>query len=332
MLSQRAIGRVKTACRQHSTARNLRSVPTLPDASVDTFRQQAFEPAKPALLPRGTFNHVPAIEKWFLKPSSKKSGALEINRSYLSNYASTIVPIEITNQDNFARIEQPLSFFLECVYSHPSTSTYRSRPSRYFSAFVPGAKAVRKSKRQRSDDFFFFSASTPLLAPPTANVYLAQASLSDLPKGLRDDVPTPDLVLKAGKGDVYNSSIWLGLAPTYTPLHRDPNPNLFVQLAGRKTVRLYQPKVGHGIFAQVQERIGGSANAAIRGEEMMQGAEKKALEEEVWGGSHEAPQRRDACWEVEVSSRDGLFIPKGWWHSIKGTGEGMTGSVNWWFR
>merc|ERR1711939_1149989 len=167
----------------------------------------------------------------------------------------------------------------------PSTSTYRSRPSRYFSAFVPGAKAVKKPKRQRSNDFFFFSASTPLLAPPTANVYLAQASLSDLPKGLREDVPTPELVLNAGKGDVYNSSIWLGLAPTYTPLHRDPNPNLFVQLAGRKTVRLYQPKVGHGIFAQVQERIGG--------------AEKKALEEEVWGGSHEAPQRRDACWEVE---------------------------------
>merc|ERR1711939_126191 len=288
MLSQRAIGRAALACKQYSTARNLRSVPTLPDASIDTFRQQAFEPATPALLPRGTFNHVPAIGKWFLKASGKGSSALEINRSYLSNYASTLVPIEITNQDNFARIEQPLSFFLD--------------------------------------------ASTPLLAPPTANVYLAQASLSDLPKGLREDVPTPELVLNAGKGDVYNSSIWLGLAPTYTPLHRDPNPNLFVQLAGRKTVRLYQPKVGHGIFAKVQERIGGSANAAIRGEEMMQGAEKKALEEEVWGGSDDGRRMRDEALEEEVSSGDGLFIPKGWWHSIKGTGEGMTGSVNWWFR
>ncbi|KAI7602490.1 hypothetical protein KC343_g14832, partial [Hortaea werneckii] len=300
MLSQRAIGRARTACKRYSTARNLRSVPTLPDASIDTFRQQAFEPATPALFPRGTFNHVPAIGKWFSKASGNGNSALEINRSYLSNYASTLVPIEITNQDNFARIEQPLSFFLECVYSHPSTSTYRSRPSRYFSAFVPGAKAVKKPKRQRSNDFFFFSASTPLLAPPTANVYLAQASLSDLPKGLREDVPTPELVLNAGKGDVYNSSIWLGLAPTYTPLHRDPNPNLFVQLAGRKTVRLYQPKVGHGIFAKVQERIGGSANAAIRGEEMMQGAEKKALEEEVWGGRDDARPTREACWEVEV--------------------------------
>ncbi|KAI7188379.1 cytochrome P450, partial [Hortaea werneckii] len=127
---QRAIGRAALACKQYSTARNLRSVPTLPDASIDTFRQQAFEPATPALLPRGTFNHVPAIAKWFLKASGKGSSVLEINRSYLSNYASTLVPVEITNQDNFARIEQPLSFFLECVYSHPSTSTYRSRPSR----------------------------------------------------------------------------------------------------------------------------------------------------------------------------------------------------------
>ncbi|KAI7632692.1 hypothetical protein KC319_g16127, partial [Hortaea werneckii] len=118
MLSQRAIGRARTACKRYSTARNLRSVPTLPDASIDTFRQQAFEPATPALFPRGTFNHVPAIGKWFSKASGNGNSALEINRSYLSNYASTLVPIEITNQDNFARIEQPLSFFLECVYSH----------------------------------------------------------------------------------------------------------------------------------------------------------------------------------------------------------------------
>lgn len=105
----------------------------------------------------------------------------------------------------------------------------------------------------------------------TARIYLAQASLSDLPSELRNDVPTPEVVLQSGKGDIYDTSIWLGAAPTYTPLHRDPNPNLFVQLAGRKQVRLFRPEVGHGIFAHVQQTIGGDANAIMRGPEMMEG-------------------------------------------------------------
>jgi len=146
---------------------------------------------------------------------------------------------------------------------------------------------------------------------------------------MRDDLPTPEVVLKAGKGDVYDSSIWLGLAPTYTPLHRDPNPNLFVQSAGKKLVRLCRPETGRAIFAKVQEKIGGSASATMRGEEMMQGAEKRALEAEVW---HDDTASRSAVWEAELESGDAIFIPKGWWHSIKGVGDGMTGSVNWWFR
>jgi len=146
---------------------------------------------------------------------------------------------------------------------------------------------------------------------------------------MQNDLPTPDIVLHAGKGDVYASSIWLGQAPTYTPLHRDPNPNLFVQLAGVKQIRLFKPEIGRAIFAKVQERIGGRASATMRGEEMMQGMEREALEKEVWAGEGEF---RAGAWEAEVESGDALFIPKGWWHSVKGVGEGMTGSVNWWFR
>ncbi|KAF2153091.1 Clavaminate synthase-like protein [Myriangium duriaei CBS 260.36] len=162
-------------------------------------------------------------------------------------------------------------------------------------------------------------------------IYLAQASLSDLPEALRDDVPTPELVLKAGKGDIYDTSIWLGRAPTYTPLHKDPNPNLFVQLAGTKKVRMFGPQIGAAIFAHVQRSIGGNASAALRGEEMMQGKEREVLEEAVWNVTDQQPWMSDAL-ECEVSAGDALFIPKGWWHSIKGIGSGMTGSVNWWFR
>lgn len=337
MLCRRiATGQPKT-CRLFSSGHGLRPVPILKDASVETFRKEAFDDLTPARLPSNTFCDLPAIHKWFTEERTSKdppqAATTLLNATYLSKFGATIVPLEITNNAHFARIEQSLSFFLECVKASTSTYNTSSPHNRYFSAYVPGARAIRKSNtakgRAPSNDFFTSSASS--LTAPTAQVYLAQAPLADLPRALSQDVPTPDIVLKAGKGDVYDSSIWLGQAPTYTPLHRDPNPNLFVQLAGRKVVRLVRPEIGRGIFAKVQENIGGDASATMRGEEMMQGKEKEALEEEVWGEESAAGKSYDV-WETELGRGDGLFIPKGWWHSIKGVGQGMTGSVNWWFR
>ncbi|KAF2207507.1 hypothetical protein CERZMDRAFT_23661, partial [Cercospora zeae-maydis SCOH1-5] len=261
-------------------------IPVLSDTTLETFRREAFEPGKPALFPRKHFEALPAVHRWFEKA---KNGRVALDIAYLSKFGATIVPLEITNNGQFVRVEQSLSFYLECVKaSTTSTATI-----------------------------------------PTARVYLAQASLADFPKALRDDVPTPDAVLHAGKGDVYGSSLWIGQAPTYTPLHRDPNPNVFVQLAGKKRIRCFAPHIGHAIFARVQEQIGGSAVATMRGEEMMEGDEKEALEKEVWQseGSH-----MEHCFEAEVDSGDGLYIPKGYWHSVKGEGNGIVGSVNWWFR
>lgn len=339
MLCRRiATGQPKT-CRLFSSGHGLRPVPTLKDASLETFRKEAFDALTPARLPPSTFRDLPAIHKWFTEERSavktqSRAATTLLNATYLSKFGATIVPLEITNAAHFARIEQSLSFFLECVKASTSTYNISTPHNRYFSAYVPGARAIRKSNttskgRAPSNDFFTSSASS--LTAPTAQVYLAQAPLADLPRALSQDVPTPEIVLRAGKGDVYDSSIWLGQAPTYTPLHRDPNPNLFVQLAGRKMVRLVRPEIGRGIFAKVQEKIGGQASATMRGEEMMQGKEKEALEEEVWGEESAAGRSYDV-WETELGSGDGLFIPKGWWHSIKGVGQGMTGSVNWWFR
>ncbi|PIB02011.1 Lysine-specific demethylase 8 [Cercospora beticola] len=277
----RGVVRVSRApCRRYSTLRHARPIPVLSDATLETFRREAFEPGKPALFPRKHFETIPALQRWF---ENAKHGRVALDVAYLSKFGATIVPLEITNNGQFVRVEHSLSFFLD-------TST---------------------------------------VTTPTARVYLAQASLSDFPKALRDDVPTPEVVLQAGKGDIYGSSLWIGQAPTYTPLHRDPNPNVFVQLAGKKKIRCFAPQVGYAIFAKVQEQIGGSAVATMRGEEMMQGEEKQALENEVWQseGSH-----MEHCFEAEVDSGDGIYIPKGYWHSVKGEGNGIVGSVNWWFR
>lgn len=314
-------------------------MPTLPDSTLETFRSQAFHPAQPALFPKNTFSYFPAIRKWFVQRDHESSSTTNptttttttINRTYLSRYGSTLVPLEISNDDLFTRSQHSLSFFLSCV--HASSSTYLSTPTRYFSAYIPG---VRRIKRTNSANDFF-SPTTPQPPPrtkPTARIYLAQAPLADLPGALRADTPTPSLVSDAGKGDVYDSSLWLGEAPTFTPLHRDPNPNLFVQLAGTKIVRLVPPDVGRGIFSRVQQHIGSSAGVSagtMRGEEMMAGMEKRLLEAEVWD-DRVVGENGTVFWQAEVEAGDGLFIPKGWWHSVKGVGRGMTGSVNWWFR
>ncbi|XXG95584.1 casein kinase 2 regulatory subunit [Hypoxylon texense] len=144
-------------------------------------------------------------------------------------------------------------------------------------------------------------------------IYVAQSSLSHLPKPLSLDLPTPDVVKHAGKGDIYSSSIWLGLQPTYTPLHRDPNPNLFCQLVGSKRIRLMTPGRGDDIYARVRRELGSHGSSRFRGAEMMGGRERELLHRAVWDD--------EAVSEVSLGPGDALFIPKGWWHSVASYGQ-----------
>lgn len=320
MLQKVAWRGLSTHARCYSS-KAIRAVPTLPDATVDTFRQHAFEPAVPALLPKGYQLDMPAVTKWFKRTSA--SGRIDLHittykREYLSRWKSAMLPIEITNNGEFVRIQNTIDFFLAFVYASDSH-------------FVPESGSCNDLPRGLYSRTQRKGADPPPSAHPSPNarIYIAQASLSDLPPAMQADLPTPEIVLKAGKGDIYDSSIWLGQAPTYTPLHRDPNPNLFVQLGGKKIVRLYAPRVGNAVFSKVQEQIGGSASATMRGVEMMQGEEKKLLEQEVWSDSQDTIA---GAWQAELDAGDALFIPKGWWHSVKGVGDDMNGSVNWWFR
>ncbi|KAK2875364.1 hypothetical protein FQN49_001658 [Arthroderma sp. PD_2] len=286
--------------------------------SVALFRESYFKAQQPVILPRGLFRDYRATSRWF-SPPSPSSSCGGLNYPYLEPYGDCYVPLELTIPDGkdgntFERAHRPLSLFLQW------TRSVQSLPA----------------------------ADTPI-----PRLYLAQCQLLDLPSSLRNDFPTPSYVMQAGKGDIYDTNIWVGMAPTYTPLHRDPNPNLFVQLAGSKHVRLLSPDTGRGVFAQIREKAesaqtGRGHNSAIRGEEMMKGAERRLLDCAVWGSHHEPEQHKETSdptcesdshesqpdngYEAVLHAGDALFIPKGWWHSIKGVGRGVTASVNWWFR
>ena len=182
-------------------------------------------------------------------------------------------------------------------------------------------------------------------------LYIAQAPVEKLPAPLgaygappkggeedAGDLPTPSLVRSAGRGDVYGSSVWLGLEPTYTPPHRDPNPNLFCQLLGEKRVRLLPPARGDALYDRVRRRCGlHPGNAHLRGPEMMGGAEREALERAVWDDEGVVEDGDEGLAEdmqqTILRPGDSMFIPKGWWHSIRSNGAGvLNASVNWWFR
>ena len=298
-----AIFRIQNLCRAYSSTAKWRPLRLLEDGSLQSFREIAFVPSTPALLPKVYLNTFPSIQKWFRTAGHEaEMGGVSLNYSYLSSFGDAIVPLEFTQ----------------------------------LSTISSGAKQDENSSFVRADvPFSIFLEWTKTVTSETSErLYLAQASFASLPEALRMDLPTPEIVVKSGTGDIYDANIWMGMPPTYTPLHRDPNPNLFVQLAGHKVVRILPPEMGDRVFATVQKTLGRSGSAAFRGEDMMKGEEKRLLEDQIWKDTSAAleDEAGEAGYEAHVERGDGLFIPKGWWHSVKGVGEGITGSVNWWFR
>ncbi|KAF1835520.1 Clavaminate synthase-like protein [Decorospora gaudefroyi] len=249
---------------------------------------------RPALFSRA-FDHIPAIGKWFTNESQYRYPS-ELKTAYLEQYGDAIVPLELTR-------------------SSPDDNA----PNATFDRFEAPLSLLLKDMTDNE--------------PRDTRLYLAQHSLADLPEGLNADLPTPTDFLSSlhSRGDIYASSLWMGRPPTRTPLHRDPNPNLFVQLAGKKTVRMLRPAAGRVMYETVRQQIdqaGGTAN--MRGEEMMQGREMEALEAAVW--SDEVGKGGTLGYHAELRSGDALYIPNGWWHAVRGVGKGANASVNWWFR
>jgi hypothetical protein len=302
-----------------------------PIINVDTFRQTAFNPATPLLVPQS--GELPAIRKWF---HHDKDPTLPLFSDYISQHAASILPFELIRSpllgldDNYAVFQAWLStkghHLLAQQVGKIITPHVANDPSATISSFHQFSapldlllKAIEFNKQQEDR------------SARVKHLYVAQSQLDDLPEPLQDDLPVPDFVKLAGKGDIYSSSIWLGLESTYTPLHRDPNPNLFVQMAGAKMVRMMPPNYGRKLYSQVQHTLGNQLNSdrRIRGPEMMEGAERAALHEAVW--SHDAP---DATQEAIVTPGDSLFIPLGWWHSFQSVFDDgrLNASVNWWFR
>lgn len=336
---------------------------------LETFRNHAFVPEKPIILQaRPDFissgagpRALPALKEWF-KPlcnvTSQKKNLTEtmVSQSCIENF----YPFELRYPqyptghaggevvENFLNWLEPRSNnaippirsdehgLVRAIAGIETPPKGKSRLLRFNAPISLLNNAIKFNQERREGDQGHLKT-----------LYLAQAPLNDLSPALQLDVPTPRLVKEAGKGDIYDSSLWLGLEPTYTPLHRDPNPNLFIQLCSSKVVRLLPPGPGLAIYQIVQEHLGiRSGNSRMRGVEMMEEPAKSAFLNAVWWDQTMADQEamddfekrlaapRAAIQEAVLGPGDALFIPKGWWHSVRSKlADGrLNGSLNWWFR
>jgi hypothetical protein len=294
---------------------------TWPKHDLAHFRTTHFQPEVPVTLRRDSNHVVPAIETWFtpLILPHCNSQAKKLSDQPFDAPLDVIVPVEHTSykQGSFTQEEEKEE------------------------AFERGEASLVHFK-----SWITQTLENPMGPETDTNLYLAQCDLALLPKNLRDDLPPPNVVTKAGKGDIYASSLWMGIPPTHTPLHKDPNPNILVQLAGKKTIRMLQPQFGKAVYAYTRrlcaeaEGDTSASGSSLRGEEMMFGLERKILDMFIWdnegGGENKARQEKGkeaemVGYETTLKAGDGVFIPKGWWHSVRGIGhhkDGINASVS----
>lgn len=338
------------------------------------FRDDAFIPEQPLVMRSSPGSvaerrSLPAFGKWFETAGTGRTPHVRKVLSKTMQPALTkVFPFELEYPQRSPTGTDAVKTFIECLKSsgESGTPSLEAALGHYLEAQLPANHASVEDRH-----FVRFDAPLALLdtavrmnetgrlGPVLRRLYIGQAPLSGLPEELQADVPVPELVRRAGRGDVYNSSVWLGLEPTYTPLHRDPNPNLFVQLCSEKVVRLLPPKQGVDMYRTIQWRLnpGGPGNPNLRGAEMMEGPEALVLFKTIWGGEGEGwglgssssedmetqelieqelfrRRLKEGMLETRLSPGDALFIPKGWWHSVRSPfWDGrLNGSVNWWFR
>ncbi|EPQ27742.1 uncharacterized protein PFL1_04879 [Pseudozyma flocculosa PF-1] len=158
--------------------------------------------------------------------------------------------------------------------------------------------------------------------------YMAQYDLLSLSPSLSSDAPPLPHTRAGPRGDreQWRSNLWIGPGCTFTPIHRDPYHNLFVQIVGRKRIHVFPPSAHSSLYLFKE---GPQQNTSVIHSERplrTDGADDMhrlfPLVEKALGATHTAV--------VDVGPGDAVFIPQGWFHCVASLETSV--SVNWWFR
>eukprot|EP00921_Rhytidocystis_pertsovi_P002895 GHVQ01004858.1.p1 GENE.GHVQ01004858.1~~GHVQ01004858.1.p1 ORF type:complete len:473 (-),score=31.97 GHVQ01004858.1:706-2124(-) len=155
-------------------------------------------------------------------------------------------------------------------------------------------------------------------SPPDKG-YLAQHPIFEQIPVLEKDLMTPEFA-SCGITDTLIRMLWLGPAGTVSPLHTDPYQNIYIQLVGRKYVKLCHPSESANIYAFKDGLLTNTSSVN-------------------WDISQPLPdscERRFPLFskaqfvEAVVEAGDLLYIPRGWWHFVKSLDR--SASVSYWFE
>eukprot|EP00897_Mesotaenium_endlicherianum_P001779 jgi/Mesen1/1629/ME000135S00619 len=143
--------------------------------------------------------------------------------------------------------------------------------------------------------------------------HLAQHQLLETIPEMAADIRIPRYVA-VGRG-VYQQNAWMGPAGTATPLHRDPYHNLFAQVWGSKTIRLYAPE-------RSPELQPFTTSLFLRNTSQVD-VEAPDVGKQ-WPAFVDVP-----FWECQLNAGDLLYIPLKWWHYIRAREASLSMSF-WW--
>jgi hypothetical protein len=178
-----------------------------------------------------------------------------------------------------------------------------------------GGGGVRKEREERRRDTKPETQTNKKIKCPVA--YLAQHDLFEQVPELRADIVTPDytaLSAEASGGEVITNA-WFGPGGTVSPLHFDDYHNIFVQVVGRKYIRLYKPQHSAALYPNCAGgRDYNSSRVSVEDVDDLQ-----------------FPLFRSAPYlEVELGEGETLFIPRGHWHYVRSLCPSF--SVSFWWR
>lgn len=151
----------------------------------------------------------------------------------------------------------------------------------------------------------------------TKRLYVLKSNLDELPE-IKDDITLPDFSQALNHME-HSAHLWIGQSDTHTSLHFDEYDNIFLQIYGEKSILLFPPKDSPFLNPCKPNKETGLRNihrSHISCTDMLDHV------------NH--PSNRTTPYHVHVQPGDALYIPKGWWHEVRGLSK-PTISVNYWF-
>jgi len=141
---------------------------------------------------------------------------------------------------------------------------------------------------------------------PNKKYYLMQQSIYQEFPSLIKDISLPKY---ADNNNQYEINLWLGEAGLNTRPHYDTYDNFFVQVKGRKLVRLFSPTTSGNMYPYSIEDDFFHNNSAVY---------ISRIRDTEFIDYNQFPKLKNVkCLEGIVEPGDLLFIPSGWWHEVK---------------